>query len=120
MRLTKKQLQHKIEHMICYMINDITRRNNLMKSYLDHEGKIKPGDTDIETKFRTLVVEDYSVLTQTYAVILQPLFAYIEKEMPENISKHLPRLKELYQIILDNGSFKDGCKCAACRKYNDV
>ena len=116
MRYTKRDLQRAIEHIVCYTVNDISLRTEQVSKFLDKESKVIPGQNDIETSFREIMADDYSALMQRYAVNLQPLFPYIEKELPQ-VKKHIEPLKVLYQQILDRGNFKNGCNCIGCRKY---
>lgn len=116
--MTKQELQRAIEHIVCYTINDISLRTGKISKFLDKDSKVIPGSNEMETMFRELMADDYSSLMQRYAVNLQPLFRYIEHEMPQ-VKHHLEPLKTLYQQILDRGNFKDGCNCLGCRKYKD-
>lgn len=116
MRHLKRDLQRAIEHIVCYTLNDISLRSKKIGEYLDENKEIIPGANDMETKFREVLVEDYSVLMQRYAVNLFPLFKYIDKEMPE-VKVQMEPLKVLYANILERGNFKNGCNCFGCSKY---
>jgi len=115
MRYTKKDLQKAVEHIACYLIKDLDIRTSKVNPYLDKEGKIKPGRNELESTFREVLLDDYNSIAQTYSVALQPLFKYLEKELPQ-VAGQLTAFKALYDIVLKNGNFADGCKCIGCKK----
>jgi len=117
MRHLKKDLQKAIEHFTCYTFNDIGIRTQKIEQYIDKDNNVKPGANELETKFREVMVEDYSALMQRYAVKLQPLFKYIKAEMP-NYTQQLGPMEFLYNTIVEQGNFADGCKCPGCKKFS--